>query len=270
MQLSQIVRKECIETGVSPSDKGDALRLVARAAKKSPLFDNLTEDDILQGLEEREAMGSTGFGDGIAIPHCRLTGAREFAVGIITVPGGVEFDALDDKPVKLMIFIVGPYRETNEHIRILSMISRTLHIPGVIAELESQTSTEGVLESFLRSTEDHIETGDKKERQLFHVFIQNDRIFEDILQVFASMDTCSMAIVEGKNSREYLGSIPLFAGFWGDSHYGINRIITAVVDKSFANETIRAIERITGNLDNREDVLLIVQDIFYTTGSLEP
>ena len=84
------------------------------------------------------------------------------------------------------------------------------------------------------------------------------------------METNSIAVIEANNTREYLATMPLFTGLWSDSHMGVNRIIAAVIDKSMTNETLRAIESITGNIENRTDIMVIVQDVFYTAGSLEP
>jgi len=269
MNLFDILRLECIEVGAELKDKSDALREIARLAKKCTVFDNVGEKDIFRNLEEREKLGTTGFGKGIAIPHCRLKDVSEFAVGLITVPEGVEFESLDGEKVKLIIFIVGPDRVTNEHIRILSVISRTLNIPGVIDEILAQNNPESIHESFLRYSRDQVEPGDRKEKQAFHVFIQDEELFKDILQIFAAVETSSIAIIEGKNTREYLFTMPLFAGFWTDNYLGFNRIIAAVIDKSLTNETLRSIESLTGNLDQRNDIMVIVQDIFYTAGSLE-
>ena len=174
MNLFDILHLECIEVGARLKDKSDALLETARLVKKCPVFDNVSEKDIVLGLEEREKLGSTGFGKGIAIPHCRLKNVSEFVVGIITVPEGVEFEALDGEKVKLIFFIVGPDRATNEHIRILSIIARTLSIPGVIDEILAQKNPESIHESFLRYSHDQVDTGDRKEKQAFHVFIQDD------------------------------------------------------------------------------------------------
>ena len=269
MNLFDILHLECIEVGARLKNKPDTLLETARLVKKCPVFENVSEKDIVLGLEEREKLGSTGFGKGIAIPHCRLKDVSEFVVGIITVPEGVEFEALDGEKVKLIIFIVGPDRATNEHIQILSVISRTLSIPGAIDEILAQKNPESIHESFLRYSLDQVDTGKRKEKQLFHVFIQDEELFKDILQIFATLETSSIAIIEAKNTREYLFSMPLFAGFWTDSYLGFNRIIAAVIDKSLTNETLRAIEGLTGNLEQRNDIMVIVQDIFYTAGSLE-
>jgi mannitol/fructose-specific phosphotransferase system IIA component (Ntr-type) len=270
MNLFDILRLECIAAGVELKDKSDALNEVVRVAKKSSVFTGVSEEELLMGIEEREKTGTTGFGKGIAIPHCRLTDITEFVVGVITVPQGVDFDALDGEKVHLIIFIIGPDYESNEHIRILSIVSRILHIPGVVDEILAEKTPESIHESLLRYSLDQVDTKDRKEKQLCHVFVQDAELFEDILQVFAAMETCSVTVIEGKNTREYLLSMPLFAGFWGDSHLGFNRIITAVIDKSLINETLRSIESITGQLDQRTDILVIVQNLFYAAGSLEP
>ena len=269
MNLLEILRLECIAVGLESRDKTVTLHEIARIAKNCHVFDNVSEDQITCGLEEREKLGTTGFGKGIAIPHCRLKDISEFVVGVITVPKGVDFDALDGEKVHVIVFIIGPDVETNEHIRLLSIISRTLSIPGIIEEILAQNNSESIYESFLRYSRDQVEPKERKKKQLCHVFVQDEELFKDILQVFAAMETSSIAIIEAKNIREYLARIPLFAGFWSDSHLGVNRIIAAIIDKSLTNETLRAIENITGSLDKRTDVMVTVQDIFYTSGSLK-
>ncbi len=269
MNLLEILRLECIAVGLELNNKSDALNEIARIAKNCRIFDKVSKENIAQCLEAREKLGTTGFGKGIAIPHCRMKDISEFAVGIVTVPKGVDFDALDGEKVRFIVFIIGPDRETNEYIRILSIISRTLRISGVIEEILAQNNPESIHESFLRYSRDQVETGERKEKQIFQVFIQDEDIFKDILQILSAFETSSIAIIEGKNTREYLQSMPLFAGFWTDSFLGFNRIISAVIDKSLTNETLRAIESLTGSLDQRNDIMVIVQDIFYSAGSLE-
>jgi len=270
MDIFKLLRLECIEVDAGFADKQNALKAVARVAKRCRVLDTVSEEQVLSGLTEREELGSTGFGKGIAIPHCRIKDIQDFVVGILTVPDGVDFKGLDDKPVRLIVFIIGPDRETTDHIRILSALSRTLNIPGIIEEIVSQPSPESIYESFLRSSRDYLAPGKRREKQLVHVFIQDDELFKDILNVFSAVETSSVAIIEGKNTREYLFGMPLFAGLWTDSHLGFNRIISALIDKKLTNETLRAVENITGSLDRRTDILVVVQDVFYTAGSLEP
>ena len=95
MKLADVLLKECIAVNAQLSDKAEALRQVAGLAKKSSILDNVSEQEILVGLQARESLGSTGVGKGIAIPHCRLKTVKDFVVGIATVPAGIDFDSLD-------------------------------------------------------------------------------------------------------------------------------------------------------------------------------
>jgi PTS system nitrogen regulatory IIA component len=108
MKLIDVLRKECVVSGAQFSDKYDAMRGVVQVAKKNPILKDVPDEEILVGLEERESLSSTGVGNGIAIPHCRLKSVTDFVVGIITIPSGVEFEALDDEKVKLVLFIIAP------------------------------------------------------------------------------------------------------------------------------------------------------------------
>src|SRR4030042_497855 len=112
MKLADVLHKECIAVNARLSDKTEVLQEVARLAKKSSILDSVSEQEILAGLQARESLGSTGVGKGIAIPHCRLKTVKDFVVGIVTVPSGVDFDALDAGKVRLIVFIIAPEVES--------------------------------------------------------------------------------------------------------------------------------------------------------------
>lgn len=85
-------------------------------------------------LEEREQLRSTGIGDGVAIPHCFVETSEEQRAALLLCPQGVPFDAIDGKPVNIIIGVVGPKRAT-EHLRVLARVSRVLHDKAVRASL---------------------------------------------------------------------------------------------------------------------------------------
>ncbi|HIJ70213.1 MAG TPA: PTS sugar transporter subunit IIA [Planctomycetes bacterium] len=268
MKLVEVLRKECVAVGESPADKSAALRRIGQVAKNSPILKDVSEAEILEGLQERESLGSTGFGGGIAIPHCRLGSVSDFVVGLITVPTGVDFGAPDKKDVKLIVFIIAPQQESNEHIRLLSAVSQTLLVPGAVEEILAGQSNQAVVESFLRHSRVHLETAEPEGKSLFHIFIQQEEAFRDILSVLAGVASSSLVILDAENAGAYLAKVPLFAGIWRDSSARFSRIIIAVVEKGLTNETIRRIEGITGDLNNRRDIMVTVQQIFYSAGSL--
>jgi len=268
MKLSVVLRNECIVADAQFSSKAEALQAVARAAKKSHILDNISEQEILDGLERREALGSTGFGKGIAIPHCRLKSVSDFVVGVITVPTGVDFKALDKEKVKLIVFIVAPEAESNKHIRILSAISQTLLSPGAVDEVLAQKTPEGICESFLRHAVPDISTKEEPGKNLLLVFVQEEDLFRDVLQLLAGVLGSSLVVVDAENAGAYLAKIPLFAEFWTDKPSRFSKVIIAVVDKALINETIRRIESITGDLNKTEGVMVTVQAISYSAGSI--
>jgi len=268
MKLHETLREECVCVGVDVPNKAAVLRKVAQCAKKSNMLAGVDEDAIVRGLEEREALGSTGFGNGIAIPHCRLEGIRSFVVGIITVPSGVEFDALDGKPVKLVVFIISPYDSSNVHIRLLSAVSQALHGKGVVKETVAARSSEAARESFLRHTTIELDTEAQKGKCMVCVFVQDKKLFHGILEVFTAMEESSAVVLSSENLRTHLAKIPLFQGLWTHEHGGFSHVIVAMVDKGLTNEMVRQIETRTGDLDKRCGIMIAVHDLFYTAGSL--
>ena len=79
---------------------------------------------------------------------------------------------------------------------------------------------------------------------------------------------CSFVVIESQNAGSYLANVPLFAGFWSDSNVGFSRIIVGSIETKMTNEMIRQIERVTGALDERTDLMLLVQNVFFAAGSL--
>ena len=75
-------------------------------------------------------------------------------------------------------------------------------------------------------------------------------------------------VSEAEPAANYLQKMPLFAGFWSDKNIEFCKVILATVDKQNTNETIRRIEQEVGSLDERNDMLLTVQELFYCAGSL--
>ncbi|MEA3227265.1 MAG: PTS sugar transporter subunit IIA, partial [Planctomycetota bacterium] len=168
MRLADVLRKECIVANVQFGNKAEAIREVSRLAKQCSVLENVSEQEILAGLQAREAIGSTGVGKGVAIPHCRLKSVTEFVVGLITVPSGVDFDAIDAGKVKLIVFIIAPEVESNKHVRLLSVISQILLAPKVPEGILSEQTPEGVYETCVRDQD--VEIGDREgvARSLIH------------------------------------------------------------------------------------------------------
>lgn len=265
MKLIDSVKPGCVIAQAEVEDKDALLQLIAATAAKSESLSGTSRDEILKALRAREDLDSTGYGDGIAIPHCRLPGVDEFLIGIITLASPVDFEAIDDQAVNFIAFIIAPDTESKQHIRILSQISRVLQISKAIKEMRGIESAENLRESFLRWAVDEPDT-EPAGKNLFHVFIQEEAYFQDILQIFGSINASTAFVMEIENSSAYLAKLPLFAGFWSDNPEHFGRMIVALVPKNMTNEAIRRIEQVTGKLSDNPGVILTVQSLFYCDG----
>ncbi len=88
---------------------------------------DITADAVFNGLIERERLGSTGFGNGIAIPHCRLESCTEPLAALMTLSEGVDFDAMDGHAVDIVFALVVPSNASNEHLEILKELAVRLN-----------------------------------------------------------------------------------------------------------------------------------------------
>ena len=104
--------------------KKEALREMSAAIAKQ--IQELNEDAAFTALQEREALGSTGIGDGIAIPHAKIDSLREMIVFFARSKKGVQFDAHDSHPVHLFFVMLAPYGMGTTYLANLARLSRFL------------------------------------------------------------------------------------------------------------------------------------------------
>lgn len=271
MTITEALHTSCIKLGSTATDRESILKEIAALAARETGLKKIPEKKIFQALLEREKLSSTGFGKGIAIPHCALDKAEKFVVGIVTVPQGINFDAIDDEPVKIFFFILGPKEMRNQHIKILSEISNVLKIDDCLNELMSAGNPDRMRRTFLS----HVNSGQESELDKkadmcqFIVHIQNEDYFNDILEVLTSEVEGSLSVVDSVNAGFYLNKMPLFSSYWTDSGQRFSRMLIAVVQKSAMNDIIRRISMIVPDLDSQNGVLITVQDLVYTTGSID-
>lgn len=134
MNLADIITPGRIALVEDVASKKRALeRLSELLAEATPY---LTADEIFTALVAREKLGSTGLGDGVAIPHGRLRGAEECAGAMICLPGdGVDFEAPDGKPVNLLFGLVVPQDSTEAHLNILRALAELFTDDDTLAQL---------------------------------------------------------------------------------------------------------------------------------------
>lgn len=133
----------------SSSRDGVLAELAGRVAERNPV---LCREGLFSLLLEREQLGSTGIGDGIAIPHCTSPALSAPVILFGRSDSGVDFHSVDDTPVRLFFLLVTPEGAAGIHLKLLSRISRLLKSPQVRAQL-LEASSEGEISGIVMAQE---------------------------------------------------------------------------------------------------------------------
>jgi len=144
MRLTQILQKQCVKVPLEGKDKESVItELVDVLDAAGVLADR---QQVLQAVLLREQMRSTGIGSGIAIPHGKCDAVSELVMAIGISPDGIDFQSVDDKPVKIVILLVSPSDQTGPHIQALARISRLMLDEQFRQQLEQADSPQQVYE----------------------------------------------------------------------------------------------------------------------------
>jgi len=250
-------------------DKDEMLRDIAASALSDAKLAKTDAKLLFNKLKERESIGSTGFGGGIAIPHCTLDNIDGFVVGALICPQGVDFKALDGKPVKLFLYIIAPSKQRNEHIRILSEISRVLRDPANIEQLLAQKSLTAFFDTFRRLGNWDTAEELPEEYAQITVHIQDALAFNGILEIFSEHKACYMSVLEANNAGKYLYALPLFSHFMNEEPKGFHRIIIAVTNTVYINDTVRKIQALCEENKCENKVLVTTHALHYYKGAID-
>lgn len=268
MNVSTVFLKECVRAGVAARSKKEVIQKIAEIAESTGAFPGYSQKRLYRELDDRERTGSTGFENGIALPHTALPDAERFVAGLLVLPAGVPFESLDGENSTLIFFVIGPKAKRNDHIQIISSISRSVLEPEVRNRLiEAKTDEE--LFSIVSSIFDSGEEADAGERCMFHIFVQRPEPFDELLTIFSAAVSGSLCVFDGSTAGSYFSRLPLFSAFWTESEERFFKVIVAIVDDRFQNDIIRRINAIVGDIGENPGVLITVQKLGFSVGSLE-
>lgn len=141
MGLSEFLSPAGVVLDLNASCKREALSVLAA---KAATFTGLPADAIRQALMEREQLGSTGVGRGVAIPHGKIAGLGEIVGLLAKLDHPVDFEAVDDQPVDLIFVLLAPIDATAAHLKALAKVSRLLRDERVREALRGAATTEAL------------------------------------------------------------------------------------------------------------------------------
>ena len=126
MDIGELLAEDGIVLRSGASSKRQALHVVAETAANAMGLDS---GRVMEALLEREALGSTGLGSGVAVPHARIEGLQRIFGVFVRLDTPVAYGSVDDRPVDLLFALFAPPRDGAEHLRALAAVSRAVRSP---------------------------------------------------------------------------------------------------------------------------------------------
>jgi len=144
MRLRDLLDESVVRVGLESRDKEECFEelidLLVRAGRLSD------RAGALEAVLQREQQGTTGIGDGIAIPHGKHASVPTLTVAVGTSPDGIEFDSMDGKPVHAVFMLLARINDPGPHIRALAEIARLVQTPGLYRRLVEADSAREILD----------------------------------------------------------------------------------------------------------------------------
>jgi PTS system nitrogen regulatory IIA component len=156
MKIHSLLSEDMIIPEITSSDRNSALEEMVRFLKNK---DRIRKDkDLLEKLVQREKLGSTAIGEGIAIPHCKLKEAESPLLVLAVSKKGVRFDALDGKPTHIFFLVISTPDDPSQNLQILASIAHLVRKAGSLQKrILAAKNPRKILEIIREEEEDSLE-----------------------------------------------------------------------------------------------------------------
>ena len=146
MALIDLITENVVKVPLTGSSKAEVIRELAEVLHAAAKFPDV--EPVYNALMEREALGSTGLENGVAVPHAKTTEVSELTLAIGIAPQGIEFSAADGQPSKLFFLMLAPPDQSGPHIEALAEIARLTQSQAFCRTLMSVIAPSEVVELF--------------------------------------------------------------------------------------------------------------------------
>jgi len=147
MEIARLIRPEHVVPALPAADKG---RLLAELARRAGLALGCDAHQILDALAAREALGSTGVGHGVALPHARIPGITHLFGQFAVLERPIDFGAIDEAPVDLVFLLLVPIVAGKEYLAALAAISRRLRDADTLRAIRAAREPAKLYEALVR------------------------------------------------------------------------------------------------------------------------
>lgn len=143
MRLRDLIDEAAVKVGLESLDKEECFEeMIDLLARADRIPDRA---GALEAIRQREAQGTTGIGQGVAIPHGKHASISSLTAALGTSADGLEFDAVDGDPVHVVFLLLAPVNDPGPHVRALAEIARLVQTPGFYRKLtEAKTAAEAL------------------------------------------------------------------------------------------------------------------------------
>jgi mannitol/fructose-specific phosphotransferase system IIA component (Ntr-type) len=142
-EINQLLRPEQVCIGLPGQTKTEVIDAIVQVLDGHESVSSL--EAVRTAIFEREQMMSTGVGKGLGLPHAKTSAATETVAAFATTAAPVDFGAIDDEPVRLLLLLVGPEEHKSQHVKILGRISRLVSRDSLREQLIRATEPETVI-----------------------------------------------------------------------------------------------------------------------------
>ncbi|HSQ74828.1 MAG TPA: PTS sugar transporter subunit IIA [Bacteroidota bacterium] len=155
MKISDILTDDLVVAGLDGTSKNDIIDAMVDLVATSPKV--LDKEKVREAILERERIMSTGVGNGFAIPHGKTDAVTDIVAAFAVTEKDIDYDSLDEKPVRLVFLLVGKDNLVGPHIKLLSRISRLMNKEEFRKRLLTVTSPKEILEMFRQEEASYFE-----------------------------------------------------------------------------------------------------------------
>ncbi len=155
MKISELLTEDLVVTHLEGSSKEDIINAMIDVVAKSPKV--LDKEKVREAVFEREKIMSTGVGDGFAIPHGKTDAVSDIVGSFAITAEPIDYESLDEKPVRLVFLLVSKANMVGPHIKLLSRISRLMNKPDFRNRLLTVNSPSEVIEMFRKEEATYFE-----------------------------------------------------------------------------------------------------------------
>lgn len=148
MKVSEFIARENVVTGFPADDKETTIRAMVDAMIERGLVADKSRRTVVGGLLEREEKGTTGIGNGIAIPHYKTRTVEEPVVAFFQLQSPIDYEATDGAPVRNVFVVLSPLSEADRHVQVVRWIAKLARSRRHARILENETDPDSIHEFF--------------------------------------------------------------------------------------------------------------------------